>query len=40
MRVFSIESDGSFKEFVQTPFQAGHEEAVLEKWLESNLACV
>ncbi|MFP4532294.1 MAG: endonuclease NucS domain-containing protein [Desulfobacterales bacterium] len=36
MRVFGIQSDGQFSEYVQTPFQAAHEEAILEDWLESN----
>lgn len=36
MRVFSIEGDGEFREYQQTPFQVDHEEAVLETWLESN----
>jgi hypothetical protein len=36
MRVFGIQSDGQFSEYVQTPFQVGHEEAILEDWLESN----
>jgi len=36
MRNFSIEKDGKFKEFASTPFQAEHEEAVLENWLETN----
>lgn len=36
MRIFGINDDGSFREFVTTPFQLDHEEAVLETWLESN----
>jgi hypothetical protein len=36
MRVYGIEPDGKFREYIQTPFQADHEEVVLEKWLESN----
>jgi hypothetical protein len=36
MRVFKVRDDGTFNECVQTPFQLGHEEAVLEKWLEAN----
>ena len=36
MRVFGIEPDGKFKEYIQTPFQVQHEEAILENWLESN----
>lgn len=36
MRVFGIQSDGQFHEYMRTPFQVDHEEAVLEGWLESN----
>lgn len=36
MRVFGIQSGGQFSEYVHTPFQVEHEEAVLEDWLESN----
>lgn len=36
MRVFGIQSDGQFIEYIQTPFQVDHEEAILEEWLESN----
>ena len=36
MRVFGIQSDGKFREYVETPFQVNHEEAILEDWLESN----
>ena len=36
MRVFGIEPDGKFKEYIQTPFQVQHEEAILKNWLESN----
>lgn len=36
MRVFAIEPDGKFREYVQTPFQLQHKEAILEDWLESN----
>jgi len=36
MRIFGIEPDTRFREYVQTPFQIQHEEAVLENWLESN----
>ena len=36
MRVFSVGSDGGFKEYERLPFEVEHEEAVLEKWLESN----
>lgn len=36
MRVFSIQQDGKFREYVQAPFAAEHEEKVLENWLEAN----
>lgn len=36
MRVFGIEPDGRFREYVQTPFQVQHEEVMLEDWLEAN----
>jgi hypothetical protein len=36
MRVFGIQPEGQFSQYVQKPFQADHEEAVLEDWLESN----
>lgn len=36
MRLFEIESDGKFREFKETPFQAKHEESILEEWLEEN----
>jgi len=36
MRVFGIQSDGQFSEYVKTPFQTDHEETILEDWLESN----
>ncbi|WP_446008208.1 endonuclease NucS domain-containing protein [Candidatus Electrothrix sp.] len=36
MRVFGVQPDGQFSEYVQTPFQVDHAEAVLEDWLESN----
>ena len=36
MRVFGIQSDGKFSEYVKTPFQVDHEEAILEDWLETN----
>ena len=36
MRVFAIQGDGKFKEYVRTPFQTKHEETVLEDWLEEN----
>jgi len=36
MRLFGVNNDGEFSEYVQTPFQIDHEEAVLEDWLEAN----
>ena len=36
MRIFIIGENDKFKEFSQTPFQANHEEAILENWLETN----
>ena len=36
MRVFNVQPDNSFTEYVRSQFQANHEESVLEKWLESN----
>jgi len=36
MRVYGVEPDGKFREYVPTPFQAEHEEAILEDWLEEN----
>ena len=36
MRVFTIGSDDSFSEYEPEPFQAEHEEAVLQKWLKAN----
>ncbi|MFH1464035.1 MAG: endonuclease NucS domain-containing protein [Pseudomonadota bacterium] len=36
MRVFRIEANERFTEYVQKPFAVGHEEAVLERWLEGN----
>ncbi|MCZ0935131.1 MAG: endonuclease NucS [Gemmatimonadetes bacterium] len=36
MRVFSIGSDDSFREYEIKRFEAEHEEVVLEKWLEAN----
>ncbi len=36
MRVFGIQSDNKFREYVHTLFQIEHEEYVLEGWLESN----
>jgi len=36
MRLFGIDNNGKFGEYVQTPFHLDHEEAMLEDWLESN----
>ena len=36
MRVFSVGSDGRFTKYERVPFEADHEESVLEEWLESN----
>lgn len=36
MRVFRIQQDGTFVEYMQTPFAEQHEESVLQEWLESN----
>ena len=36
MRVYGVESDGKFREYVRTPFETEHEETVLEDWLEEN----
>ena len=36
MRLFHIQPDKNFVEFKQTPFEAQHEESVLQGWLESN----
>ncbi|MHB1324929.1 MAG: hypothetical protein ACYC0L_01790 [Thermoleophilia bacterium] len=36
MRVYGVEKDGKFREYVPTPFEVEHEEAVLEDWLEEN----
>lgn len=36
MRVFTIEDDGGFTEYMSKPFQGVHQEKVLEEWLESN----
>lgn len=36
MRVFGVQPNGQFSEYLQTPFQVDHEEAILEDWLESN----
>ena len=36
MRVFGINDNGTFKEFVKTAFDLEHQEVVLEEWLEAN----
>lgn len=36
VRLFGINADDGFKEYVRTPFQSEHEEAILEEWLEKN----
>lgn len=36
MKLYSIEPDGSFREYVKTPFQQGNLESTLERWLERN----
>jgi RecB family endonuclease NucS len=36
MRVFGIDQDGKFQEYVWTPFHTQHEEAVLEDGLKEN----
>ena len=36
MRVFRIGSDDQFTEYKRLPFEADHEERVLEKWLQDN----
>ena len=36
MRVYGVEPNGKFQEYVATPFQVEHEEAILEDWLEEN----
>ena len=36
MRVFRIRSDNIFVEFAKAPFNAEHDESVLENWLEEN----
>jgi RecB family endonuclease NucS len=36
MRLFGIQPDGNFSEYVHKPFQIDHEEAILENWFESN----
>lgn len=36
MRIYGVEPNGQFREYVSTPFQMKHEEAILEDWLEQN----
>lgn len=36
VRLFGIGSEGSFREYVETEFEADHQEAILEAWLEKN----
>ena len=36
MRLFTIDGDGAFKEYLAKPFHASYQESVLETWLESN----
>lgn len=36
MRVFRIDEEGTFREYVEKPFAVDHEEVVLEQWLEAN----
>jgi len=36
VRIFRIQPDKTFSEYSHTPFQADHEEEVIERWLESN----
>lgn len=36
MRIFSIQEDGKFEEFLKTNFHGSYEESVLESWLENN----
>ena len=36
MRLFGIDNNGEFKEFIEIQFQTSHQESVLEEWLESN----
>jgi RecB family endonuclease NucS len=40
MWLFSITSEETFKEYVETDFQAEYREAVLEDWLEPNRHCI
>lgn len=36
MRVYGVQPDGRFSEYLQTPFQIAHQESILEDWLEAN----
>ncbi len=36
MRLQSIDKDGTFREYVETPFSGEHLESVLEDWMEQN----
>ena len=36
MKLFGITTDETFKEYIETEFQAEHREAILENWLERN----
>lgn len=36
MRIYAIEKDGTFREYIETPFDEAHRESVLERWLEQN----
>ena len=36
MRVFNVGPDNRFTEYERVPFEANHDESVLEEWLESN----
>lgn len=40
MRLQAIGDDGSFREFVQTPFEGEHLESVLEEWMEKNPSAI
>ena len=36
MKIYGVDPDGKFREYVPTPFQIEHREAILEDWLEEN----
>lgn len=36
MRLFTVEKDGAFREYISKPFQSSYQESVLEDWLEGN----